>query len=178
MIDAIDELRVRAEILHKRIQAGDASALERVRAAARRRGKRAAAASPDTEIRRRDCLNVIAAELGFPSWPQAKAALTGEEGASEFGDILCPRCASAHLNLWFKTYDEAAAARSENSGFLLAFRHQFLVVDRYYIAETLRLDPDDPDWKAIGYDWARPAEMSARTRLYAKLIAQLPRESA
>ena len=51
------------------------------------------------------------------------------------------------------------------------------VVDRYFI-ETLGLDPDDPDWKMIGFDWVRQADVAARTRLYSKLVAQLPREAA
>ena len=44
-----------------------------------------------------------------------------------------------------------------------------MIVDRYFI-ETLGLDPEDPDWEAIGRDWVRPASLKARERLYAKLI--------
>jgi hypothetical protein len=50
-------------------------------------------------------------------------------------------------------------------------------VDRFYI-ESLGLDPDDHDWQAIGFDWVRPRDVDARTRLYAKLVAALPREAA
>lgn len=62
------------------------------------------------------------------------------------------------------------------NGYLLACRRQYLVVDGYFI-ESLGLDPNDPDWKAIGYDWVRPSDVAARSRLYPKLVAGLPRET-
>jgi hypothetical protein len=86
-----------------------------------------------------------------------------------------PQCCG-HLNRWYKTYEEAAAVRKDCRGYLLAYRRQY-VVDRYFI-ETLSLNPNDPDWEAIGFDWVRPLEVIARTRLYSKLVAQLPREAA
>jgi hypothetical protein len=148
-MDAIQELRVRAEILHKRLGAG---------------------------YQRKDCLGMIAAEFGFPNWPAAKAAISGGE-AVDFGTLLYPS-ASAHINLWFARYDEAAEVRAAQQGclerpgrhYLLGYKKQFLVVDRYFI-ESLGLDPDDEDWHEIGYDWIRPKDPVARTRLYGKLIA-------
>jgi hypothetical protein len=62
-------------------------------------------------IRRRHCLATIAAELGFASWQQMKAVLTGEEQVRGFGTILYPNRCNAHLNLWCKTYPEADAMR-------------------------------------------------------------------
>src|SRR6266478_2811248 len=122
-MDAIRELKTRAEILHRRLQTED----------------------PKTEIRRADCLKKIAAELGFPSWPAAKKAINGEGPVEDFGTLLYPRhCAS--LNLWYKTYDEAAAVREAKNGYLLAYRRHYLVVDGYYL-EALGLDPADPDWE-------------------------------
>ena len=37
--------------------------------------------------------------------------------------------------------------------------------------DALGLDPDDPDWAAIGWDWARPRSPAARRRLYARLLS-------
>ena len=168
MTDAIQELRVRAEILHKRIAANDAAAVARLGAlpAFRRAG----------EVRRRDCLAVIAAELGFPNWPEAKRILTAEGDLADFGDLLCPpRIGGGHVNRWFARYEQAASVREACRGYLLAYRRQFLVVDRYYI-EDLGLNPEDADWDALGFDWVRPADPAARVRLYAKLIAALPRD--
>ena len=36
---------------------------------------------------------------------------------------------------------------------------------------ALGLDPDDADWAAIGWDWARPLHVEARLRLYGGLLA-------
>jgi hypothetical protein len=170
MTDAIRELKVRAEILHRQAQSGDSPALKRLRVLPELRR------SPGAAIRRRHCLTAIAAELGFPGWPQAKRALAGEGPVQDFGDLLCPSRCAVHFNHWYKGYDEAAEMRKTCQGYLLAYRRQYLVVDGHYI-ETLGLDPGDAGWAAMGYDWARPRSVAARTRLYAKLVAAMPRES-
>lgn len=147
---AIDELKVRARILHKKIQA--------------------------TDVRLRDCLSRVATDFGFANWPQAKAVLSGNGEVSDFGTMLCPpRNGGGHLNLWYARYEEAAAARESCQGYLLAYRRQFFVVDRYYI-EDMGLDPDDADWAELGFDWVRPRSLAARARLYDKLVATFPRE--
>lgn len=153
-MDAIRELKTRAEILHRRMQWEN----------------------PKSGIRRTDCLKQVAAEVGFPSWPAAKKALGGEGLVEDFGTLLYPRCGAGFLNLWYKTYEEAASVREANHGYLLAYRRQYLVVDGFYL-EALGLDPADPDWDAIGFDWVRPRDVGARSRLYAKLVHALPRVS-
>jgi hypothetical protein len=141
-MEAIQELKVRAEILHKRLGDG---------------------------YQRKDCLQMIAAEFGFPNWPAAKAAISGDGVVSDFGTLLYP-VRGGHINLWYSRYEDAAPVREARNGYLLAYKRQFLVVDRFFI-ESLGLDPDDEDWHEIGYDWARPWNVQARTRLYGKLIA-------
>ena len=170
MTDAIDELKIRAEILQKRIKARDAVQLRRLRVLPGcRRSSDEQLSAMAAAIRRRHCLTVIAAECGFPNWPQARAALTGASDAVEFGTLLYPVC-SGHLNHWFARYEEAVPVRAACQGYLLAYKRHYLVVDRYYI-ESLGLDPDDADWEQLGFDWVRPASLAARTRLYSKLIA-------
>ncbi|MBM3812795.1 MAG: hypothetical protein FJW20_14305 [Acidimicrobiia bacterium] len=89
------------------------------------------------------------------------------------------RC-GAHINLWYRTRAHAAEVWRQRGGYLLAFRRQFLIVDRFYI-ETLGLDPDDAAWRALGFDWTRPdagdgACIAARRKLYSALVALMPRE--
>ena len=73
----------------------------------------------------------------------------------------------AFLNRWFNTYEAARAAREAGGGYLLPFKHQFFVTDRAAIVE-LGLDPDDPDWQRIGWDWVRPLDSAAWARLKEK----------
>ena len=172
---AIQELKIRAEILHHRIKAGDSGALKRLRALPqfRRAASEELAAAAKT-IRRADCLTMVAIELGFANWPQASGVISGDErDPQNFGTLLSPPIAGALLNSWYRSYDDAAADRERLGGYLLGYRHQFFIASRFYIKDTLRLDPDDPDWQAIGFDWVRPADAGARTRLYSKLIARL-----
>ncbi|MEO8098916.1 MAG: hypothetical protein ABI811_14535 [Acidobacteriota bacterium] len=177
-MNPIQEVKTRAEILHRHIQAGDHRALGRLRSLPSfRKTSYEALAAALVSVRRSHCLEVIAREFGFPNWPAAKKTLAGRECAEEFGAILCPKSCGAHFNLWYKTYAEAAEMRASNNGYLLAYRRQYVVVDRYYI-ESLGLDPADPDWAAMGFDWARPADIAARCRLYGKLLVRLPREAA
>ena len=172
MTDSIRELKIQAEILHKRIKAQDGRSVQRLRIlAGRRRPSDEQLARMAATIRRRDCLSVIAAESGFSSWRQARAAMTGDGEAAEFGTLLYPVC-GAGFNRWYARYEEAASVRQACQGYLLAYKRQYLVVDRYYI-ESLGLDPDDADWDALGFDWVRPANLAARTRLYNKLVAGL-----
>src|SRR5258708_1140324 len=113
MTNAIHELKIRAEILHKRIKVRDHCAVARLRVltAFRRRSDEDLAAIA-MEIRRHDCLTVIAAELGFPNWTQAKRVLTGDGEIMDFGTLLCPpTLGGGHINRWYARYDEAATAR-------------------------------------------------------------------
>jgi len=185
MTNAIQELKTRAEILHKQIKANDPGAMGRFKKLTRSMPDRERAATiygnvglavpyhDPTAIKRRDCLNVIAREIGFPDWRHAKLAIAGEGDAQEFGTLLYR--GGGHINRWYVNYDEAAADRTNSNGYLLAYKRDLLVADHYFI-ESLGLDPNDPDWAAIGFDWVRPKSLAARTRLYDKLIATLPRE--
>lgn len=164
-MNAVQQLRVRAEILHHRALSGDDAAIRRVNK------------SPlleDSRVRRRDCLAVLASELGFTNWGQAKLVLAGAD-SKNYGTLLCPLKAGGYLNLWFKTREEAIQVRNQRGGWLLAYRHQFFVVERPYI-KSLGLDPNDSAWAALSFDWTTPGASDARARLYSKLVSQLPAE--
>ena len=70
----------------------------------------------------------------------------------------------AFLNRWFTSYEEARASLEAGGGFLLPYRHQFFVAVAGAIRE-LGLDPEDPDWERIGWDWVRPMDEDAWQRL-------------
>jgi hypothetical protein len=71
------------------------------------------------------------------------------------------------LNQWFSDYDAARTYRVGEGGFLLPYGGQYFVTS----AEAIRglgLEPGDPDWERIGWDWVRPADTAAWERLRAK----------
>jgi len=104
-------------------------------------------------VKRKHALAVIAIEKGFSSWADLKCQL--------------PFICGGFLNQWFAHYDEAKAYQQLNGGFLLPFKNQFFICEADYIM-NLGFDPEDADWKLIGYDWANPNNKEAWQRLYKK----------
>lgn len=73
----------------------------------------------------------------------------------------------AVLNRWFRSYAEARTSLEAEGGYLLPYKHQFFVT----LSEGIRdlgLDPDDPDWERIGWDWVQPKDREAWERLKEK----------
>ncbi len=169
--DPLTQLRAQARILHRRAVEGDPDVvawLERF--------------EPDLQtinLQRRHCLSALAREFGFRGWPHLVQLVSSEgnndpaentaNATNDFGTLLCPPGSAAYWNVWSAHYSEARNIREEHGGYLLAYRQQYLIVDRHFI-EHLGLDPNDSDWEAIGRDWIQPVDRSARTRLYGKLF--------
>jgi hypothetical protein len=76
------------------------------------------------------------------------------------GPLMYVPSMGAFLNHWFITYEDARAHRESQGGFLLPFQHQFFVTVAGAIVE-LGLDPNDPNWERIGWDWVRPLDSEA-----------------
>jgi len=126
------------------------------------------------EVRHKHCLAVVAREHGFASWAHATRVLEGDEGERDYGALLYDADTAGALNAWFSDYGEARAAldalrAAGQTRYLLCYRRQFFVVESAFIA-SLGLRPDDPDWEALDFDWARPRDPHARARLYANRI--------
>ena len=73
----------------------------------------------------------------------------------------------AIVNRWFTSYEDARASLQSEGGYLFPYKTQYFVTLREGVRE-LGLDPDDPDWARIGFDWARPADPDAWGRLKMK----------
>jgi hypothetical protein len=177
MMDPVRELKVRAELLQRRVQAGEESALTRVRALPEhRKADLVALREVASALQRKHCLAIVSREAGFAGWEHARRVLDGDAVEADFGKLLCVPGRGAFLNHWFATYDEAHAVHAElllagERRYLLAYQRQLFVAEAGYI-ESIGLEPDDADWRAIGWDWARPRSYAARRRLYAKLLAR------
>ena len=74
---------------------------------------------------------------------------------------------AAYLNRWYATYEAASAARTAEGGYLLPYENQYVIAGSDAVRE-LGLDPFDPDWERIGWDWVRPLDMAAWERLRTK----------
>lgn len=108
-----------------------------------------------TAVKRKHALALIAIEKGFNSWAELK--------------IQLPFIRGGFLNHWFSSYAEAKQYLQKNGGYLLPFKNQFFICDATYI-ENLGFNPNDSDWKLIGYDWAKPVDKNAWQRLYKEWV--------
>lgn len=165
----IDELRARARRLHRAAQRGEPAALAALRGLRELAASNLDGAALQARVQRKHALAAVARQLGFRSWNHATAVLRATAQVDDFGTLLYPERCYPHFNIWSADYGEAEAIRNAHGGYLLAYRHQFLVVDEGFIS-TLGLSPSDPDWSRIGRNWVRPADPTARTRLYAQLL--------
>ncbi|WP_454780469.1 hypothetical protein [Legionella sp. WA2022007384] len=105
------------------------------------------------DIKRKHALAVIALGKGFSSWSDLKCQL--------------PFIRGGFLNVWFAHYTEAKSHQHAQGGFLLPYKNQFFICDADYI-RNLGFNPEDQDWKLIGYDWVNPESKEAWKRLYKK----------
>ena len=81
----------------------------------------------------------------------------------EGSDMYAPRM-DAFVSRWFTAYDEACGSRDAEGGVLLPYGRHFFVTNPDAVRE-LGLDPADPDWERIGWDWVRPRDHEAWERL-------------
>lgn len=178
MHDPIQELKIRAELLHRQAQREHPAALARLRKLRQINARAAPAAALDSRrIQRRECLAALARELGFSGWLHARAVLSGDPRVEDFGTLLYPRRCGGFLNSWYHTYAQAVAGQQAAGGYLLAYRRDFFVADRLFV-ESIGLGQSSGEWQKMNYDWVRPANPEARRQLYGRLIEQLPREVA
>jgi hypothetical protein len=88
------------------------------------------------------------------------------ESHGEGSLMYVPRMA-AILSRWFTTHEDARSSREAEGGYLLPYKNHFFVTTSEAIRE-LGLDPADPDWARIGWDWVCPSNAEAWQRLKVK----------
>lgn len=132
-----------------------------------------------TNVRLKHALAVVAEEAGAASWAAlreriaaaapAPATIVGRTRPTSAADVHSSRL-TVYLNRWFADYDEARESLAHDGGYLLPFRDQFYITSHGGVLE-LGLDPDDPDWERIGFDWIRPRDADAHARLVEQWLA-------
>lgn len=155
---SVDECKVQASMLLKSLHSNDSATSQKAAKRFQRLPEFGNFSLEDVlqaDMKRKHALAVIATEKGFPSWADLKCQLTFIRGG--------------FLNQWFANYAEAKSYQQVNGGFLLPFKSQFFICEADYI-NNLGFNTKDPDWKLIGYDWAKPDHKEAAQRLYKKWI--------
>jgi hypothetical protein len=175
MIDAVQELKIRAQLIHRKVRIGDEIVLKRLHKVPELR-KKFPEAVPANEVQLKHCLVLVAQEFGFSTWLQANQVLSGQGQPQDFGTLLYGKSCGG-FNTWFADYQEALDVHHQTQGYLLAYKRQYFIVGPDFI-QDLGLNPKDPDWDSIARNWPRPANMEARNRLYSKIIATFPAESS
>ena len=169
----LDEYRLEAESLFGDLRTGSRTA--GLRAAKRFRTLNAWLNSRAQEIlasagaiRLEDAQQVVAQENGFRDWRQLETQ-TANAPILFHTRRLFPEKSDVFLNLWFRNYEDARAAhQAEPDLILFPYGEQFVLCEPALLG-WLGADPHDPDWEAIGRDWARPLDELARSRLAAGL---------
>ncbi len=115
----------------------------------------------ERSVQRKHALNVIALEQGAPDWPALRMRIEPIETAEL---LYASGQMAAYWNIWFSTYEEARAVHREKGGYLFPYRNHFFVSDAHFV-RAAGLDPNAPEWRTIGYDWARPGDRKAWARL-------------
>lgn len=173
---ALDEYKTQAAILFKQLHADDSQIA--LQAALRfQQLPMFQDQSPDAliqsdETQLKHALAVIAQEHHFSSWADFKKhlerkALLAQRREAYYTRLYPRRCARYVLE-WHADYDVASTELGRSAGYLFPYKNQFFICTAEYIT-TLGLDPDDPDWENIQYNWVQPADAEAWTRLDAKL---------
>ena len=142
----VREVRIRATRLLKAARQGDIDAIKQL----------------SGQLKRRRALDVAAHELSGVAYLD----LVSRSGNATIADPVrfFDRQLSPHWNHWFAQYEETVAHLRLMGGFLFPFRSQFVVIDAH-VLRSLDLDPDNPDWCKIGFNWAQPADIAAYARL-------------
>ncbi len=81
--------------------------------------------------------------------------------------IWYPARLDQYLNRWFANYEDARKSLERDRGYLFPYKHHFFITETGAV-KAMGLDPDDPDWKKIGWDCAKPLEKGAFKRLLEK----------
>ncbi len=169
------ECKIRASLLLKELLADDVPRSNR--AAERLRVLPSfARLAPDevlarkASVRHKHALAVIAHEQGHASWVLLKQALGAEAQPRLDTEAFFAATRGILLNRWFASYAEALASLRREGGYLFPFREQFFITEPAFIA-ALGVDPADPDWARMGFNWVEPLDAAARARLEQKLLA-------
>lgn len=152
-IMSLSEAKIQAQILLKNINSSDSelntAALAVINDYLNSIGLNLAA----DKIQLKHCLACIASQYGFNSWANCKFYFEHTQLTA-----FTPR--GGFFNQWFSNYQEAKEILKTSGGYLLPYQQQFFICEGGYI-DYLGLNPADPNWEKIGYNWVEPQDIGA-----------------
>lgn len=162
----LEEYKIQASILLKNLKSHDPDKAAKAFTRIRTLGELAKLLLFEVQVaaQRKHALAVIAHEQGFTSWNALKAAANAAAH-----NLFSAFHFSAFINHWFNNYAEAKAYQQSHGGFLLPYKNQFFICEQGYI-QHIGIDPDDPHWELIAWDWAKPSDQAARQSLYQQFL--------
>lgn len=146
--DPISEIKTRARLLINALRRDDAGAHQLARTLCAK-GRW----SEPEEWTLGHCRNLESVRAGFDNWEHARHVLEGHAAPiSNAGSFWYADACRAMTNQWLAHYAEAEAIlRADASLYLVPYRLQFVLVDRYFV-EALGLDPDASEWSELRRD--------------------------
>jgi hypothetical protein len=125
-------------------------------------------------------LDLLAREAGHEDWPTLNQQLRAQLGALDDiaeTELYKFNASEFNLNVWFPSYEEAREYLDTHHGFyLLQFKGNCFLAQAPHIID-IGLEPKDPDWERIGWDWVKPKDPDAKRRLRDKLRLARERDS-
>ncbi|MBB1486196.1 hypothetical protein [Oceanospirillum sediminis] len=133
-------------------------------------------------IQLKHCQRYIARQFGFSDWEHARQVLSCESYFAEhgpqgrfdhrqgYGEFWYPGRCTTFLNHWCRDYSEALTVHQQQGGYLLPYKHQFMVVQQDFI-QALGLDANDPIWQRIGYNWCEGNQSVRQQLAFQRIMA-------
>jgi len=161
----LNQLKIEAKLLHKRLKSGSDNSVEaylnhpifRNLSSSQIEEKRKG-------IRLKDSYHLIASTYGFSRWEDLKRQVIKN-------DMLYRSNGVGLIHKWFKSDTEASKYHIKYGGYLLQFWADYVICGVEYI-QLLGLHHYAEEWKAIGYNWIKPADQAAYQKLYQKAVLQ------
>ena len=111
-------------------------------------------------VKLKHAYNVVALLHGFDNWTALREFVIRQ-------DCLYISKGVPFIHAWFSDYTQAVKYQENHGGYLLCFWKDIIVCGNEYI-NCLNLGLHTEHWKAINYNWVKPANAEAWQFLYEK----------
>ncbi|GHF99131.1 hypothetical protein [Thalassotalea marina] len=167
---AINEIKLQAKKLHKRLKSGEMITAKIEKQLTRLNTNL-------TELKLKHCLTIVSQQLGFVHWHQAHQFFSGiseNNTPLNWGTYLYPEQNDVFINEWFADYSQAKIVLEKHPQikWLLPYKQQFIVVEKDFI-DRFKLDPQATElWRFINHDLKASYNSKAWDHVTAAILKQ------